>query len=286
MPGRFSPSPALRSGPLRFPIQVRRGGCPVKDYVFFVSQVGAKGSAERDRADEVHDGIVAPVANGFDLEVRRADRDPTPGQVSTQIVKALIEATVVVADLTGRNPNVYYELGVAHAFQRPVAILVDKASSLSFDTQNEKVVEIHDSGTVGVNQARDATARLTEVFNVILGEGYAVENLLTAVATAQSLDALAPDNPIASELAAMREQLDEVHAFIRRVSRPPRAIRSPDYELLRRFVEELAKRGAFVSEEIEGLITSDTSPTFDAWVQVLAEQVPKRSPAYPDEEPF
>jgi hypothetical protein len=74
---------------------------------------------------------------------------------------------MVVADLTAGNPNVYYELVVAHAFQLPVAILVDKATSLSFDTQNEKVIEIGDSGVIGVNQARDAVTQLTEVVKVI-----------------------------------------------------------------------------------------------------------------------
>jgi hypothetical protein len=37
--------------------------------VFFVSQVGTKGSPERNRADEVHDGIVAPVAEKFQMTV-------------------------------------------------------------------------------------------------------------------------------------------------------------------------------------------------------------------------
>lgn len=255
------------------------------DHVFFVSQVGAKDSPERYRADEVHDGIVAPVAEKFGMSVHRADRDPTPGQVTTQIVRALLEARIVIADLTGRNPNVYYELGVAHAFQRPVAILVDKAASLSFDTQNEKVVEIGDSGTVGVNQAREASARLAEVFEVVLAEDYAVENLLTSVAIARSLDALAPDNPVASEVAAMREQLDEMHTYMRRTSQPRP---SPDYAVLRRFVEEQAKMGVFEEDELENLVGPHTSPGFDKWLKGVARMIPKRGRpgSYDDEEPF
>lgn len=256
------------------------------DYVFFVSQVGAKDSPERYRADEVHDGIVAPVAKKFGMSVHRADRDPTPGQVTTQIVRALVEARIVVADLTGRNPNVYYELGVAHAFQQPVAVLVDKVSSLSFDTQNEKVVEIGDSGTVGVNQAREASVRLEEVFEVVLADDYAVENLLTSVAVARSLDALAPDNPVASEVAAMREQLDEVHKYMRRAAAAAR--RTANYEVLKAFIAEQAKAGAFTRGELLGLISFETSPAFDRWLEGVAETIPIRSGlgSYDDEEPF
>jgi hypothetical protein len=44
------------------------------------------------------------------------------GNVRTKLEVAARTA-VVIADLTGRNPNVYYELGVAHSFGRPVVAL-------------------------------------------------------------------------------------------------------------------------------------------------------------------
>ena len=223
----------------------------------------------------MHDGIVAPVAEKFSLLVHRADRDPTPGQLTVQIVRSLLEARVVVADLTGRNPNVYYELGVAHAFQLPVAILVDKATSLSFDTQNEKVIEIGDAGVIGVNQARDAVAQLTSVFNVILSDSYEVENLLTSVAAARSLDALAPDNPFASEVSAIREQLDEIHAFIRGEvrSRP-----SPAYLSMRRFIEAQANSGALGIDDLLSMADGETNAAFHEWVLKVVEMVPRGAP--------
>lgn len=257
------------------------------DQVFFVSQVGAKGSPERIRADDVHDGIVDPVAKQFGMTVHRADRDATPGQVTAQIVRALIEARIVVADLTGRNPNVYYELGVAHAFQRPVAILVDKATSLSFDTQNEKVIEIGDSGIVGVNQAREAVTRLTEVFKIVLAEDYAVENLLTSVAAARSLDALAPDNPVAAELATMREQLDDVVSIVRRLDRASRKEQSTTAQaFLRNLMESVGER-RLTDAELGDLNADRAARQSMAWQAVgssIADRTP--TPTYPDEEPF
>lgn len=61
---------------------------------FFISQVGDRSSPERKRADEVFDHIVIPVANEFNLDVLRADRDPTPGQITSQMVRALLESKV------------------------------------------------------------------------------------------------------------------------------------------------------------------------------------------------
>jgi hypothetical protein len=80
---------------------------PQRHRGFFISQIGAEGSPERARADEVFDYIILPVATRFNIDVIRADRDPTPGQITMQMIKTLLASKVVFADLTGRNPNVY-----------------------------------------------------------------------------------------------------------------------------------------------------------------------------------
>jgi hypothetical protein len=191
----------------------------VADEVFFVTQVGSEGSPERARADEVSDFILAPVAAEFDLTVHRADRDPTPGQITSQVVRRLLDARLVVADLTGRNPNVYYELGVAHAFKRPVILLADSiARSVSFDVQNEKTITIGDDGRIGVSQAEDAKRRLRGAFEVVLDRDYEPENVITAAASAQSLDELAPSNPLASEISALRDAVEEERRLLVEIS--------------------------------------------------------------------
>jgi hypothetical protein len=53
----------------------------------------------------------------------------------------------VVADLTGGNPNVYYEPCFSHSFGLPVVILIDQADNLPFDIKNERVIALGDEGT-------------------------------------------------------------------------------------------------------------------------------------------
>jgi hypothetical protein len=102
----------------------------------------------------------------------------TPGQITTHMVRSLLESKVIFADLTGRNPNVYYELGVAHSFQLPVVIIIDRTTSLFFDTQNERVITVGDSGVIGVSQAEGAKAQLRFALKIVLEDGYKPENLL------------------------------------------------------------------------------------------------------------
>lgn len=56
-------------------------------------------------------------------------------QILEDIWTGLCEASIVVADVTGRNPNVYYELGVAHVLGRRVILITQDAGDIPFDTR-------------------------------------------------------------------------------------------------------------------------------------------------------
>lgn len=57
------------------------------------------------------------------------------------IVEGIYEAKVVIADLTGLNPNVFYELGLAHAMNKKVIILTQDIGELPFDIKSYRAVE-------------------------------------------------------------------------------------------------------------------------------------------------
>ena len=160
---------------------------PTSKKGFFISQIGVKNSPERSRADEVYEFIVIPVCVELGIDITRADRESTPGPVGHQIIRSLTTADVVVADVTGRNPNVNYELGVAHSFARRLVMLIDSTKSLPFDTQGERVIEIGDSGEIGVSKAEAAKYALREALTVVLADDYSPANVVSAAATTQSL---------------------------------------------------------------------------------------------------
>jgi len=49
------------------------------------------------------------------------------------IYEHIESAHIVIADMTGRNPNVYYEVGYAHALGKEVVLLIQQANELPFD---------------------------------------------------------------------------------------------------------------------------------------------------------
>jgi hypothetical protein len=238
----------------------------VADDVFVVMQIGEKGSPERKRADEVFDFVIKPVLEARGLAPYRADLDPTPGNITPQLLKKLLEAKAVIADLTGRNPNVFYELGIAHSFQKPLVALAASAKDLPFDTSDERVIELgaHVGETLGMAQGERAKVALNAALDVILAEGYEPRSPVTAVATGRRIDDLTPEDPIASDLAAIRDLVEELR------DRPaPSSVDIEDVLSLRNLVLDLAHSGQVSVEQLQSMVTQTTSTGFDSWVGAL-----------------
>jgi hypothetical protein len=79
----------------------------------------------------VYEDHIKPTCVRMELTVRTAVDFFPAGSV--MIRKAIITARLVVADCTGRNPNVFYELGMAQAMERPTILLVQRAEDVPFD---------------------------------------------------------------------------------------------------------------------------------------------------------
>jgi hypothetical protein len=240
-----------------------------EDQVFVISQIGPANSEVRSRADVIADYIVAPVAEKFNLRVERSDRDPTPGPITSRLLRSILDSRVVVADLTGQNANVFYELSFAHSFGLPVVILIDKEESLPFDVKNERVIALGDNGSIDMKQGERAKNKLYAAFKVVINEDYKPNSLITEVAGVQNIERLAPENPVASELAAIKQRVDEIHST---VTSPRRSSGySPaDLTNLMSLVEDLIENEASVTfSDLQSLTNEATSPRFEDWVRKM-----------------
>lgn len=70
------------------------------------------------------DRIIGEAARECDLGYVRGDRRHQPGSILPQILRDIRHASVVVADITGDNPNVFYELGIAHQIIGPERVVI------------------------------------------------------------------------------------------------------------------------------------------------------------------
>jgi hypothetical protein len=85
--------------------------------------------------------IYEPAIQKSGLRSVRADDDIfATGKIVDQIWSGIQSAKVLVAELTGRNPNVFYELGLAHALQKPVVLVSATEKDVPFDVQHIRVI--------------------------------------------------------------------------------------------------------------------------------------------------
>jgi hypothetical protein len=100
---------------------------------FVVSPIGDEGSEIRQRSDMMLESIIRPAAKVCGYEAMRADESASPGLITADVVRHLIDDPLVIADLTDLNPNVMYELAVRHATGRPFLQIIRKGQSIPFD---------------------------------------------------------------------------------------------------------------------------------------------------------
>jgi Bacterial RNA polymerase, alpha chain C terminal domain len=107
---------------------------------FVVSPIGSLGSDERRRADNVLNHVIRPAVEPLGVIARRADEIDAPGSITSQIIQRLLGAKAVVVDLTGRNPNVYYELAIRDSFKLPVVLIAEQGTALASDIVGQRTI--------------------------------------------------------------------------------------------------------------------------------------------------
>jgi hypothetical protein len=122
---------------------------------FVIAPIGAAGSCERQRSDRVLTDIIGPACKECGYRAVRADHISEPGIITSQVVQRLVAEDMVVADLSGRNPNVFYELPVRHAYGRPAVLVIDAAEAIPFDVAGARAVQfnIHEPESVAAARA-------------------------------------------------------------------------------------------------------------------------------------
>ena len=70
----------------------------------------------------------------------RGDEDYVADDILKHIIKSMVKSRLVIAVLDGRNPNVFYELGIAHSLGKPTILLANKQTQVPFDLKNQFLV--------------------------------------------------------------------------------------------------------------------------------------------------
>jgi len=197
-----------------------------------ISPVGDPGTDARKRADQVFKHIIEPVVSALGYAAKRADEMGLPGVITGQLLAAVADSDLLVADLTDHDANVFYELAIRHASQRPVVQLIASAQRPPFDLADMRTIhlDIHD-----LDSAEDARRQLEDQIE----RANTSSPVDTPIASAKAMKTLWESQEPAAPVLA--EALNEIRALeqerIRRASsgdggagetaRPPAPLGNP-----------------------------------------------------------
>ncbi len=81
------------------------------------------------------------VVEAMGMTIKRADDFFTAHSIMADVWNAICGSRAIIADCTGRNPNVFYEIGVAHAIGKPVILTTQNAQDVPFDLRHLRYIE-------------------------------------------------------------------------------------------------------------------------------------------------
>lgn len=95
--------------------------------------------------DTIYRTVIRHEGRRLGFDVIRIDEVNRPGIIFQDIQRKIEDAKVVIAEITAPNQNVYYEVGYAHALNKPTILLAQRGKELPFDIRSYRVIFYDDS---------------------------------------------------------------------------------------------------------------------------------------------
>lgn len=149
-----------------------------KKRCFVIGPIGAEGSVERRHADMLLHFVIKEVLEKpeHNYTVHRADGDAIPGVIGDRLVNEVTGSELCVADLTGLNPNVFYELGIRHSIEKPVIHIAASGTKLPFDNAPHHTIFVDIGDWTSIERAR---AALSASAKAVAAKDFKVSNPVT-----------------------------------------------------------------------------------------------------------
>jgi hypothetical protein len=142
-----------------------------------------------------------------------------PGQITRQIVEQLLNADLVVADLSEHNPNVFYELAIRHAAFKPVVQLIHTSFKIPFDVAHQRTIFYDHQDLDSVARVKEELSRQIKSVEKNPGDvDSPLSDALLLKALRQAEDPIARSNmEILSALEEMRHEIRVLYATVNAV---------------------------------------------------------------------
>lgn len=176
---------------------------------FVIAPIGEVESDTRKRSDQILKHVISPALKECGYKATRADQISEPGMITSQVIQRIVDDPLVVADLTERNPNVFYELAIRHAIRKPLVQIIKKGEQIPFDVAGTRTIHVDHHDLDSVEQAK------TEIIAQVRALEKNPANLETPISVSLDLQFLRQsDNPEQRSLADVLSVITELRSTV------------------------------------------------------------------------
>ena len=187
---------------------------------FVIMPISDHPDYENGHFGHVYRDIIAPACVAAGFKPVRADENRGTNVIQHEILKQLITSPLAICDLSTRNPNVMFELGLRQAFDKPVVLIQDENTPKIFDISMFRYTSYRSRrkyDEVLIDQASIEAAIHQTIKDSKDGSG--VNSLIKFLSIEKALSDLpASDNPERDVILGMQRQLDEIMRELNRMS--------------------------------------------------------------------
>lgn len=111
-----------------------------KEKCFVIMPISDQGDYPAGHFTKVYEQIIKPAVEETGYEAYRVDENNICDSIINKIFNAIQECPMAICDLSNRNPNVLYELGLRQAYDKPVVLIQDDKTQKIFDVSGISTV--------------------------------------------------------------------------------------------------------------------------------------------------
>ncbi|MEC6798175.1 hypothetical protein VXS03_14020 [Photobacterium sp. S4TG1] len=130
-----------------------------KTICFVIMPISNQVGYEDKHFQYVYEDIIIPAVKAAGMEPLRADETKNTNLIHLDILKNVIKSPMAICDMSAKNPNVFYELGLRQAFDLPTVLLKDDKTEAPFDIGGLRYCDY--SSSMKHRDVKDAIERLT-----------------------------------------------------------------------------------------------------------------------------
>lgn len=132
---------------------------------FIITPIGKQNSDENIKARGLINSVITPELEKYGFYPLPAYEIKNSGDINNQVIQNILDNELVIANLTGLNPNVMYELAIRHAVRKKVIMMTEHTTVLPFDIHNQRTIFYTDSFAGSIQAKEDLNDAIFATLN-------------------------------------------------------------------------------------------------------------------------